>query len=113
LNGTLPEEIKWLNGIETFDVSQNYLSGTIPQGLEELVDSLKTLRLGRNNLEGVIPESLADITSLVELVVRIDMLEEYPFCLQCFVSSPPFFFFFFFSYRTINFQVPFHRFYSD
>lgn len=55
--------------MQELDISQNYLSGTIPRGLEQLSGNLQAMRFARNNLEGVIPETLASLTVLRELVV--------------------------------------------
>lgn len=70
LNGTIPEEVKVLTLMQQLDLSQNYLSGVIPTGLEGLSANLQTLRVARNNMRGRISEGLGELTSLTELQVR-------------------------------------------
>jgi hypothetical protein len=71
LNGTLPEEIRALTSMEAMDISENYISGTIPASLEELSSSLQIYRCARNDLTGSVPDVLGNMTSLRELVVSI------------------------------------------
>jgi hypothetical protein len=82
LNGTIPEEVKALTALEVMDISQNYLSGTIPIGMESLPGNLQSIRLARNNLEGMIPEGLANMPFLRELVVRTAPI------IACYFASP-------------------------
>ena len=70
LNGTLPEEIRALQALEVLDVSANYLTGTIPAGLDGLPSSLTRFHCARNQIGGSIPDAIGNLTSLKELVVR-------------------------------------------
>lgn len=53
--GFIPEEIKWLNSLESFDIQNNHLAGPIPSSLGEL-DELRYLSLDGNNFSGTIPD---------------------------------------------------------
>ena len=59
LSGTIPD-LSALIGLMTLNLRDNQLSGTIPDSLSSLL-SLTTLNLGENRLTGAIPEELGDI----------------------------------------------------
>ncbi|XP_004502737.1 uncharacterized protein [Cicer arietinum] len=63
LNGSLPPEFN-MEQLETMNISNNQLSGYIPN-IE--LKGLKTLGLARNKFNGTIPNSLGDLASLVNL----------------------------------------------
>ena len=59
LSGTIPD-LSALIGLMTLNLRDNQLSGTIPDWLSSLL-SLTTLNLGENRLTGAIPEELGDL----------------------------------------------------
>ena len=61
-----------LTSLTTLDLSDNRLSGTIPDFTS--VTSLATLDLGDNQLSGTIPEDLGSLTGLQELSLRDNRL---------------------------------------
>ncbi len=65
LAGVLPSGITALNGLESLTLTDNDLSGDIPD-LNGL-DSIKVLVLGGNAFTGAIPASLGDLDSLLRL----------------------------------------------
>ena len=65
LRGTLPADLGTLSNLITLDVSDNQLSGTIPD-LSALI-GLMTLNLRDNQLSGTIPDSLSSLLSLTTL----------------------------------------------
>ena len=71
LNGTLPEELRVLQVLQALDVSANYLTGTIPAGLNGLPSSIASFHCARNEIGGSIPDAIGNLTSLKELVVRL------------------------------------------
>eukprot|EP01083_Nonionella_stella_P016653 46526_1 len=62
-DGFIPEEIKWLKNLESFDVDSSKLSGPIPQTLGELV-KLRNLTLSGNSFTGTIPDVFGNLHSL-------------------------------------------------
>ncbi|XP_045831303.1 receptor-like protein 9DC1 [Trifolium pratense] len=64
LSGKIPE-IK-ANGFKTLLMERNKFSGSIPNSLGDLA-SLKTLDLSSNNIRGSIPESLENLKYMVSL----------------------------------------------
>lgn len=64
LDGTLPEEIRLLDSMESFGVYWNELSGTIPSGIVEWSE-LRLLDLERNKFVGpAFPEKLSQWSHL-------------------------------------------------
>ncbi|KAL0806339.1 hypothetical protein Bca101_098831 [Brassica carinata] len=55
LSGVIPESFSGLKNVESLDLSFNRLQGRIPQGLTEL-SSLAVFNVSFNNLSGVIPQ---------------------------------------------------------
>ncbi|KAL8239825.1 hypothetical protein R6Q59_016392 [Mikania micrantha] len=66
--GLEPDAFQNLTNVLTLDISQNYLSGRIPEFLGEL-SKLRILLLGKNNFIGSIPEKLCQLNnvSLIDL----------------------------------------------
>lgn len=60
-------------GLETFDLSNNMLSGNIPEEIG-LFSSLRVLDFGGNVLEGKIPMSITNVTSLEFLTLSSNQL---------------------------------------
>ncbi|XP_048129591.1 probable leucine-rich repeat receptor-like serine/threonine-protein kinase At3g14840 [Rhodamnia argentea] len=72
LNGTLPPRLFRLPYLQTFDVTLNYLSGTIPK--EWGSTKLSNISLYGNRLTGPIPKQLGNISTLSRLVVETNQL---------------------------------------
>ncbi|KAL3733929.1 hypothetical protein ACJRO7_023305, partial [Eucalyptus globulus] len=72
LNGTLPPQLFKLPFLENFDVTRNYLNGTIPK--EWGSTKLRNISLLGNRLTGPIPKELGYISTLFKLVVEINQL---------------------------------------
>ncbi|KAK3424539.1 hypothetical protein EUGRSUZ_F01312 [Eucalyptus grandis] len=72
LNGTLPPRLFRLPFLENFDVSWNYLNGTIPK--EWGSTKLLNISVFGNQLTGPIPKELGNISTLEVLVVDINQL---------------------------------------
>ncbi|WJX58965.1 hypothetical protein P8452_44363 [Trifolium repens] len=68
LPGTLPKELVRLPFLQEFDVSRNYLNGTIPE--EWGSTNLVNISLLGNRLTGPIPIALTNISSLQSLVLE-------------------------------------------
>ncbi|OMO65866.1 hypothetical protein COLO4_30958 [Corchorus olitorius] len=66
LSGNVPQEITKLQRLGTLNLSNNHLTGNIPSNIGNL-NLLETLDLSRNQLSGSIPQSLAFISSLNHL----------------------------------------------
>ena len=87
LRGTLPDDLKLLSSLNVLDLSQNALSGIIPDAIGDftslqvmnlasnllrgtlpddlkLLSSLNVLDLSQNSLSGIIPDAIGDFTSL-------------------------------------------------
>lgn len=63
LVGFIPEEIKYLSSLESFDIQNNHLAGPIPSGLGEL-EELTYLSLDGNNFSGTIPDVFDNLVNL-------------------------------------------------
>ncbi|CAD5314472.1 unnamed protein product [Arabidopsis thaliana] len=63
LSGTIPEGIKDYQELTLIDLSDNQLNGSIPSSLGNL-SKLESLLLSNNYLSGLIPESLSSIQTL-------------------------------------------------
>ncbi|KAL8209354.1 hypothetical protein R6Q57_006086 [Mikania cordata] len=61
--GLVPDAFQNLTKVLTLDISQNYLSGRIPEFLGEL-SNLRILLLGKNNFIGSIPEKLCQLNNV-------------------------------------------------
>ncbi|KAK3424555.1 hypothetical protein EUGRSUZ_F01338, partial [Eucalyptus grandis] len=72
LSGTLPHRLSRLPFLENFDVTRNFLNGTIPTewGSTKLVN----ISVLGNRLTGPIPKELGNISTLFKLVVEINQL---------------------------------------
>ncbi|XP_042415477.1 LRR receptor-like serine/threonine-protein kinase FLS2 [Zingiber officinale] len=66
LTGEIPEGLGYLVGLHTLNLSRNYLSGKIPNSIDKMI-SLETLDLSFNNLSGVIPQGLSELNALSHL----------------------------------------------
>ncbi|PUZ59350.1 hypothetical protein GQ55_4G033800 [Panicum hallii var. hallii] len=74
LTGTIPREIGQLVTLQVLDVSSNNLSGGIPPELCNLA-KLQVLILRRNNLTGPIPQALNQLNFLAVFIVSYNNLE--------------------------------------
>ncbi|KAF8028850.1 hypothetical protein BT93_E1500 [Corymbia citriodora subsp. variegata] len=72
LGGTLPPQLFRLPSLQNFNVTRNYLNGTIPK--EWGSTKLRNISLLGNRLTGLIPKELGNISTLLELVVEINQL---------------------------------------
>ncbi|EHA8591420.1 receptor-like protein EIX1 [Cocos nucifera] len=63
LSGTIPEELTSLFGLISLNLSENHLTGEITEKINAL-QSLESLDLSRNNLSGEIPSSIIALTFL-------------------------------------------------
>ncbi|KAL3733933.1 hypothetical protein ACJRO7_023309 [Eucalyptus globulus] len=72
LNGTLPTRLYRLPFLENFDVTRNFLSGTIPK--EWGSTKLRNISIRGNRLTGPIPKELGNISTLESLIVEINQL---------------------------------------
>ncbi|GAA0167328.1 hypothetical protein LIER_40357 [Lithospermum erythrorhizon] len=71
LSGVLPPSLAKLPHIAYFDVSQNYLNGSIPR--QWASTKLQKLALAVNRLSGRIPDFLGNITTLTSLTLESNM----------------------------------------
>mmetsp|Transcript_50296 Transcript_50296/g.64461 ORF Transcript_50296/g.64461 Transcript_50296/m.64461 type:complete len:319 (-) Transcript_50296:1183-2139(-) len=70
LTGPIPDEsFKWTRNLESLDLTYNLLSGSIPKSLASL-EFLRIVRLACNKLDGEIPKNMEQLTMLGELQVR-------------------------------------------
>jgi len=69
LSGTIPEGIKDYQELTLIDLSDNQLNGSIPSSLGNL-SKLESLLLSNNYLSGLIPESLSSIQTLRRLAAN-------------------------------------------
>ncbi|CAD5193714.1 unnamed protein product [Musa acuminata subsp. malaccensis] len=66
LSGNIPEELGNLHGLRSLNLSKNYLIGQIPRSIDGM-KQLEVLDLSRNNLSGAIPSGLATLNFLNQL----------------------------------------------
>ncbi|KAL2993618.1 hypothetical protein AAZX31_10G122500 [Glycine max] len=66
LSGSIPEEITLLSALQGLNVSYNHLSGHIPKRVGDM-KSLESLDLSHDQLSGAIPDSISSLTSLSHL----------------------------------------------
>ncbi|CAL9204306.1 unnamed protein product, partial [Musa hybrid cultivar] len=66
LSGNIPEELGNLHGLRSLNLSGNYLIGKIPRSIDGM-KQLEVLDLSRNNLSGAIPSDLAALNFLDHL----------------------------------------------
>ncbi len=66
LTGTIPLEIKNLDGLEYLDLSVNTINGEIPDIFSEIT-GLKELNLNQNKIQGEIPNSIYDLENISAL----------------------------------------------
>lgn len=71
LVGFIPEEIKWLSSLESFDIQNNHLAGPIPESLGEL-DELSYLSLDGNNFSGTIPDVFHNMENLERVYLNFN-----------------------------------------
>ncbi len=71
LVGFLPEEIKWLNTLESLDMQNNHLAGPVPSALGDL-DELRYLSLDGNNFSGSIPDVFSALTYLERVYLNFN-----------------------------------------
>nr|CAD1841201.1 unnamed protein product [Ananas comosus var. bracteatus] len=74
ISGSIPPGIENLVGLEALALSSNYLTGIIPQSIGKL-SRLQKLYLDINNLTGPIPSSLGNLTQLNSLIVAFNNLQ--------------------------------------
>jgi hypothetical protein len=66
-SGTIPSELSLLKeSLKTFDLADNYVSGSISSKLS-LLTKLQTLRLNINRITGPVPANLGQLSLLVDL----------------------------------------------
>lgn len=73
LSGVIPEELEELFKLRALDLSRNFLSGSIPSSFSNLKD-IESLDLSYNMLRGSIPHQLTSLTSLVVFDVSYNNL---------------------------------------
>ncbi|KHN14053.1 LRR receptor-like serine/threonine-protein kinase ERL1 [Glycine soja] len=66
LSGSIPEEITLLSALQGLNVSYNHLSGHIPKRVGDM-KSLESLDLSHDQLSGTIPDGISSLTSLSHL----------------------------------------------
>ncbi len=66
LDGTLPADLGWLDGLDRIDLYENELTGEIPSELGRL-GNLRNLFLSDNSLSGEIPSELGGLSALLRL----------------------------------------------
>ncbi|KAF5479518.1 hypothetical protein F2P56_000330 [Juglans regia] len=74
LSGTVPESLKYCGNMQTLDLSNNDLNGTIPKETCTWLPFLVTLDLSNNGLSGPIPPELANCTFLNSLMMSDNKL---------------------------------------
>lgn len=72
LSGYLPTEIRMLQQLERFNISDNFLSGTIPD--MDGMDQLQLLDISHNKFVGKLPQSIGTLMSLQRLRVHSNHL---------------------------------------
>ena len=75
LTGTLPEEIGDFNDLKNIDVKGNQISGSIPSTIGKLTE-LTNLWLRGNQLTGPIPVEIGDMVSLIGLNLSYNQLSD-------------------------------------
>jgi hypothetical protein len=76
LTGTLPVELIFLSHLETIDLSNNFISGSLPQYFsQDQLDNLKVLSLHDNRFEGSIPEEMSKLKNLQKVSTYMNMVE--------------------------------------
>ncbi|KAE8039090.1 hypothetical protein FH972_011533 [Carpinus fangiana] len=73
--GSIPISICNATNLEVLDLSNNSISGTIPQCLIEMSDKLGVLDLRRNKLNGTIPDAFVDNCGLKTLALNQNQLQ--------------------------------------
>lgn len=74
LTGQIPESLQYCRSLQTLDLSNNGLSGTIPPQICRWLPYLVTLDLSSNGLSGSIPPDLVNCTYLNNLVLSNNRL---------------------------------------
>ncbi|KAG0795528.1 hypothetical protein G6F22_005095 [Rhizopus arrhizus] len=84
LNGTIPDQLYSLTGLQILDLSNNRLTGQISSSIGNLVN-LERLNLGHNSLTGLIPDQISQLTKLQSLSLNYNLLNgQFPS-----ISAPP------------------------
>jgi Leucine-rich repeat (LRR) protein len=66
LEGSIPDEIRFLDRLESLQMNNNTISGSIPFAIG-LLTNLQVMELERNAITGGIPPTIGDMTSLTSL----------------------------------------------
>ncbi|XP_028106731.1 probable LRR receptor-like serine/threonine-protein kinase At3g47570 [Camellia sinensis] len=74
ISGSIPLGIGNLVNLQALSLAENMLTGSIPNSIGKL-SMLETLILNTNNISGEIPSSIRNLTSLGDLDLSINMIE--------------------------------------
>ncbi|XP_028755406.1 probable LRR receptor-like serine/threonine-protein kinase At1g53430 [Neltuma alba] len=79
LSGVLPSEFGFLSHLQVFDLSHNYLNGSIPRSFARpplvALKVIITLHLPDNAISGPIPDEIGEITTLEDLSLNDNLME--------------------------------------
>jgi len=73
LFGSIPSEIRHLNGLQTLSLGRNHLSGTIPTEMYTM-KSIESIQLYANQLVGSMPTEIGSASNLKQLRLENNML---------------------------------------
>jgi len=71
LVGWIPEEIKWLSSLQSFDIQNNHLAGPIPNSMGGLKE-LNYLSLDGNNFSGTVPDVFENLSKLERVYLNFN-----------------------------------------
>ncbi|KAM7269878.1 hypothetical protein ACFE04_025375 [Oxalis oulophora] len=74
LSGQIPESLKYCHSLQTLDLSNNGISGSIPRNICNWLPYVVTLDLSGNKLSGSIPVEIADCKFLNNLILSDNKL---------------------------------------
>jgi len=74
LQGHLPNDIGLLSHLQTLDLADNQIWGTIPESLYSQQQQLQYLYLQQNNLSGTLSEDISKLTDLKRLYLSSNFL---------------------------------------
>ena len=74
LVGTLPDSISNYRSLTSFDVSHNYISGTIPKTINTWYYTILNIKMNNNLLIGSIPSTIGPLTKLTLMNLNNNML---------------------------------------